>query len=293
MLLLSVLLLAAGGRGTHGLFNATIRHCGTRTPPACRRRREFGASEGAGHQPHHAHVRAAAHAEDDAEPQQRPERPWHGRLRLGRFDGAAVVAVRIRHGSIFAGRRPGREGVKGAHTAGSRPADLRARNTWTEHSPPGRNRRPCHITCHRAPRPPCYPHASVKKVDHGPGQRHAVVGQRVIRHEDPMFKTGNCIHPVCGDHGFLVDLDRATSSRPVPTCADLCRPGVRDGRRAVGPAGQGSTPVLSNSDISASPLVVRRGSNSPSIAVTISPAAYVSRPIRPSRQLRPCPYELV
>src|SRR4051794_39830409 len=34
MLMLSVLRLAAGGRGAHGLFNATRGCCGTATPPA-------------------------------------------------------------------------------------------------------------------------------------------------------------------------------------------------------------------------------------------------------------------
>ncbi len=113
------------------LLNARAGCRGTTTPPAADRKRGFSASEGAGQHPHHQHVCASANAEDDAEPQQRPERPRHGRLGLGRFDGAAAGTVRIRHAQHHGGRRLVREGVNGgAHgkpPAGDRrPDDTRS-----------------------------------------------------------------------------------------------------------------------------------------------------------------------
>lgn len=65
-------------------------------------------SEKARRRPHDERVQAGYGAAHDNETQQRTDRPRYGRLGLGRFDGAAAGAVRIRHGAIVPGlpRRP-------------------------------------------------------------------------------------------------------------------------------------------------------------------------------------------
>ncbi|MEU8780144.1 DUF4279 domain-containing protein [Streptomyces sp. NPDC048637] len=120
-----------GGRGAHDYATPRRAAAARQRPRPAAGRRGVTTSERAGHQPHHAQVRAAADAENDAEPQQRPQRPRAGHLGLGRFDGAALRAVIVGHAQHHGGAAPGAGGRERGRTRRSpRPAVVPVDHSW-------------------------------------------------------------------------------------------------------------------------------------------------------------------